>query len=183
MTVMITPKDFAQGGWFVGTVYSNGYNYPINVHALHLGSGERTDMQVLIGQDGKFTTSPIQLKTAGYWQFWATSDAVNSNKEIITVRGIRTGIDPTFYSRAFPMEGTIKVYSHYKNTNVGVVILDHARGISTPIYAGSTDSNGFLSIKYTPTGFVNGDYEVEAVFSNGDKATNYGATAWFEVGR
>ena len=49
LTIMVTPSEVDMGDWIIGTVSSNGYNWPLSVTVTHTGSGVSGEIAGFLG--------------------------------------------------------------------------------------------------------------------------------------
>jgi len=183
LTVFISPNPVNRGDFFIGDCISNGYNTEVTLYAKHKGSGETVSFGGWLGDDGKFQHVQ-QINVAGYWEFWATADngKVESNHATLTVQGFHI-LQDGHVSMSLDPTQIIRVYSHMSG-NVQLIAIDHAMGMSIPLTSTSINSGGFgdVLVDFSGRGMT-GDYELEAIHSNGQTASGWDGTSWVHLGR
>lgn len=179
--VTIEPNPVTMGGWVYGEVVSDGYKYPITVHAKHVGAAEETTFGALLDEDGQFYHSQT-LDTPGYWDFWVTTDSVTSNMPRLTVQGAMLTSSKTSFSRSFGgMTTTLKLYCH-SSGNAQIFANDPDAGTSIPMKTVHISSGGYAETTFDFSGWSLGNYELDFVV-NGIKASDYGESVWIFLGR
>ena len=184
LMVSLEPNPVVMGNTLYGEVVSNGKDYPITIHALHVGTATEQTYGGLIGAYGKFYDSN-PMTVPGYYDFWVTTDTVTSNKPRITVEGAMITSSKTFWSRLNPFgsdsTATIQVFSHSSGSCL-IFTNDIDAATSTPLKTVYINSGGYATTTFDISSFSNGNYELDMVV-NGIKASDYGESVFFTVGR
>ena len=179
--VVIEPNPVTMGEWVYGSATSDGYKYPITIHAKHVGEGVETSFGALIDEAGQFYHSQT-LDTPGYWDFWATAGSVTSNKPRLTVQGAMVTSSRTFFSRLLGyMDTTLKLYCHSAGT-AQIFANDPDAGVSIPMKTAHINSGGYATTTFDFSGWSLGTYEIDFIV-NGIKASDYGESVWITLGR
>jgi len=179
MTAFVSPNPVTMGDWIKGTVTSDGYNYPITIHALHIGENAKQSFAGVLDDQGKYELIN-QLNTPGYWQFWVETDVgVKSNKVQLTCQGIKIVGDKTVYDKSQDDQITFKVYSHYTG-DAQVVAEDPNQAVSIPVTTVTINSGGYATFTVNLDSWSDGDYRFN-VLIGGEKATDYGGEFWVKV--
>ena len=185
LMVSVEPNPLVMGSTLYGTIVSNGKDYPITIHALHVGTGVEQTYGGLLGDNGKFYDSN-PLDTPGYWDFWATTDTVTSNRPRVTVQGALITSSKEFWSSSNPFGSdpttTIQVFSHYSGSCL--IFTNHLTDTptSTALKTIYINSNGYATTTFDISAFANGNYELDMII-NGIKASDYASSVFFTVGR
>jgi hypothetical protein len=180
MYANVEPNPVIMKHRVIGTVTSDGYKYPITVHAKHNGQGKEQTFGGLLDASGRFIiTQTIDLP--GYWSFWATAGSVSSNVASLTVGGISVVSERDHISKSMSPTCVVAVFSHYTGT-VGIFANDPSHSVSIPLGTATVNSGGYTAVNVDFSRLANGDYELDA-HTNGETATMYGGTCWVTVGR
>jgi hypothetical protein len=181
LTAFVSPDPVRMGGWVLGTLSSNGYNYPVTIMATHLGKGTQQSIAGFLGADGKWETAQ-QMNTPGYWQFIASVDTgTTSNRAQLTCIGINIGLSSDHYSKSFSTSITIEIYSHLSG-NFQIIANDPSHGVSYDITNAAVNHGGYGSVAPSLSMLPIGNYEIDAHIGS-EWAHDYGGTAWVTVGR
>jgi len=185
LTVDLSPNPVAMDSTLYGDVVSNGKEYPITIHAKHVGSGVEQTYGGLLNDYGKFYDSRA-MPVPGYWDFWVTTDTgVTSNKPRVTVQGALITMSRTFWSRLNPFGSdpttTIEVFCHSSGSCL-IFYNDLDAGTSTPLETVYVNSGGYATTSFDISSLANGMYEMDFVV-NGIKASDYGNEIPFTLGR
>lgn len=180
LMVSLTPNPVVMGNTLYGTVVSNGKDYPITIHALHVGTATEQTYGGLLGASGKFyDNNPMTIP--GYWDFWATTDTVTSNKPRVTVQGVLIVLPSDHYSQTLGSPMTAQLYSHTSG-NALIIAVDPEAGTSTPLTNSVIHTNGYGEISLDFSVLSRGNYMIDVVI-NGLKASTYDGDAPLTVGR
>ena len=183
--VAMEPDNFQMGHVFAARVYSDGKDYPITLHAKHRGQGQEVVFVGRLDMDGEWPSDAPYVDTLdlpGYWEFWVTADnGVSSDITYITVYGVAVVIQDDHYSKSLEDSCLIQVFSHLTG-NCGIIALDHEASISIPVTNAVINSGGYGEVAPSLDFLASKTYEIDAIIG-GEKATDYGGTAWVEVGR
>lgn len=185
LTIEVTPNPGYVDWTYTGDVVSNGKDYPITVHAKHVGANTEQTYGGLLDDTGKFTDSRA-IDVPGYWDMWVTTDTgVSSNKPRVEVRGALCWMSRTAWSHLNPFgydpTTTIKVYCHSSGSCL-IFYNDLDAGTSTPLETVYVNSGGYATTTFNINALSNGDYEMDFVV-NGIKASDYINSVFFSVGR
>jgi hypothetical protein len=181
LTAFVSPDPVRMGGWVLGTLSSNGYNYPVSILATHLGKGAQQTIAGFLGADGKWQTAQ-QMNTPGYWEFYAFVDTgATSNKALLTCLGISIGLSSYHYSKSFATSITIGVYSHLTG-NCQIIANDPSHAVSYDITNTVINHGGYGEVAPSLAMLPLGNYEIDARIGS-EWAHDYGGTAWITVER
>ena len=165
-----------------GSVTSNGRNYPITVYARHVGQNVETSFGAFISEFGDFYHSQ-PLNTAGYWDFWATTDTgVTSNVPRLTVEGANIEMSQTSFSRIMDdMACTVQLYCHSSGT---ATLFANDIDAHTSIFMDTVyiNSGGYGATTFDFSGWSLGNYELDFIV-NGIKASDYEESKFITLGR
>jgi len=181
LMVSFDDVSITMGDTLYGTVVSNGKDYPITIHGLHVGANIEQTYGGLLGDNGKFYDSNV-MEVPGYWDFWATTSSVTSNKPRVTVEGAMLVSSKTSFSRTFGSTvATIQFYCHSSGSAL-FFFNDPDAGTSTPIENVYINSGGYGTTTLDVAGWSLGYYELDFVV-NGIKASDYGESVEIFLGR
>lgn len=178
LAVTVSPNDAPRGSTVTGSVTSNGYNYPITIHAKHVGANSEVSFGGLLTDYGKFYHMQ-QMDICGRWSFWVTCDGVTSNVAYATITGIMLYSDETTYSRSFDHVGNWKIYSSVTGS-CSVFVNDPAHGVSVPMGSVNVNAGGYASVDLDFGSLSLGNYEVDCVIG-GQKASDYAGSVEIQV--
>lgn len=180
--VVIEPNPITMGSTVYGEVVSDGYLYPVTIHAKHVGANTEQTFAGLISEYGDFYHSePINIP--GYWDFWATTDTgVVSDMPRLTVQGAMLQSSKTFFSRMMgDMTTTVQLFCH-SSGSATLFANDLDASTSIPITTLHINSGGYASTTVDFSGWSLGSYELDFVV-NGIKASDYGESVMITLGR
>jgi hypothetical protein len=180
LMIVVSPSSANMGNTFTGAVTSNGYKYPITIHAKHLGSNEEQSFGALINDVGTYYHAQT-LSLAGKWQFWATTSSTTSNVASCTVIGITIFSNRTTFSKSLSPSGVFKIYSS-SSGNCQVIANDPIHSISYPLTNCVINSGGYGEILLDFSSLVEGSYQIDGIV-NGLKASDYGGALTIQVSR
>jgi hypothetical protein len=180
--VNVDPSTITMKGWVYGEVTGNGRNYPIIVHAKHVGANTETSFGALLDSDGHFYHSQT-IDLPGYWDFWATTDTgVTSNMPRLEVQGAMIVSNDFFFSRIMDDEtATLQLFCHSSGTAT-VFANDPDDMTSTSLGTVHINSGGYAEFALDVSVLGLGTYEIDFVV-NGIKASDYGESIWITYGR
>lgn len=182
--VTIEPNPVIMGNTVYGTVTSDGANYPVTVHAKHVGEGTEQTFGGRLDANGYFWHSET-LAVPGYWDFWVTSDnGVSSNTPRLTVQGAMLTASRTFFSKTFALyDSHIELFCHSSGT---ATVFINTGSSSVPVGSVYINSGGFGEADLDLSSFFSlrstGTYEMDFVV-NGVKASDYGESITLTYGR
>jgi hypothetical protein len=181
ITATVSPSTIDMGDWLIGTVTSNGYNWPLSVTVTHTGSGVSGELAGWLGPDGQFEIYQ-SVEVPGVYEVTATANGITDGPITFVVRGILVDCDGGFYSKTLSDSKRIGVYSHHTNQNAGIVGHYPAHSISRPITNTVINAGGYGEVAPNLDSLNNGDWELDAIIG-GDSATAWEGTYWVRVGR
>jgi hypothetical protein len=181
ISVFVTPNEIDMGDWIIGTVTSNGYNWPLSVTVTHTGSGQSGELAGWLGANGQFEIYQA-VNVPGVYEVTATSNGVTDGPITFVVRGILVDCDGGFYSKTMSDSKLIRVYTHHTHQNAGIVGHYPAGSYSRAITNTVINAGGYGEVAPNLDGLANGDWELDAIIGS-DSATAWGATYWVRVGR
>jgi hypothetical protein len=177
---VVEPNPITMKQRVLGAVTSDGYKYPITVHAKHKGIGTEQTFGGLLDTSGRFIiTQTIDLP--GTWEFWVTSNTVKSNVVSVTVQGVATTSNRVTVSRSIDPTCIISVWSS-SHGNAQVVANDPAHAVSIPLTNAVVNAGGYGSVQIDLGGLTLGTYEIDAVIG-GETASSYGGACTVTLGR
>jgi len=180
MTALVSPNPVNMGGWVVGTVTGNGYNYPIEILATHRGTGATQSIAGFLDGGGMIELDQ-QINTPGEWEFIVNGGGVSSNTAFLTVQGVVIESEDSFYSRLMDDSQQFMVYSDHKGSCLVYASKD---GWATEVTIGTIviNSGGYGSFTISLDWVTLGNYEFDARIA-GETARGWGATCWVNIGR
>ena len=164
LAVIVSPNPVDMRSGVLGTVTSNGFNYPIEIEATFLGNGQKQYIPGFLGADGKFEVVN-QMNIPGIYTFVAKANGVTSNTYTLTVRGIMTTVSDQFYSKAANNDVVLNCYSHYKWQTIKYYAINHNTMTETYFTTGSTNEYGMdfpSNVRMLLALLPNGLYEIQA---------------------
>lgn len=178
LVVVVAPVSAPKGTMVTGVVTSNGFNFPITIHAKHVGANSEVTFGGLLNSEGKFWHSQ-QLDLCGQWDFYVSGNGVNSNVARSTITGIMLHSEETTYSRSFDHEGVWQVFSSVSGS-CSIFADDPAHGISIPLGTVIVNVGGYAVTNLDFGALTLGTYTINCVV-NGQKASDFGGAVTIEV--
>lgn len=176
----VAPANPVMGAVAGGLITSDGYKYPVTVHAKHIGSNIEQVFSGLLNDQGKFIHAQT-INIPGYYSFWANSGAVTSNIASMVVSGAATTSNRESVSKSLSPTAIISVWSDHVG-NCGVVANDPVHSISIPLTNTVINAGGYGVVSVDFSSLANGSYEIDCVIA-GETASSYGGACWITVGR
>lgn len=172
------------GQYQLGTVTSNGRNYPVTIYVGHRGTGLMIEIAGFLNDHGMWTSPPQKMGTPGYYEAWVETDTgVASPHIFFVVEGIKVLGESEHYSKTFKDSFLIEVVSHYKNTNVQIIGNYPAGDYSQPITSTTLNNLGYGSVAPSFDSLANGDWELDALIGSDRAALYEYGTWWVDIGR
>lgn len=181
LTVDVSPNTVDMGDWIIGTVTSNGYNWPLQIKVTHKGSGQSMTISGFLGADGKFELVE-DVDIPGVYEVTAYTDTESSTPITFVVRGIRVVAERGHYSKTLSDSMLIGVYSHHTHQNAGIVGHYPSGSYSQAISNTVINAGGYGEVAPNLDGLANGDWELDALIGS-DSAMAWSGTYWIDVGR
>lgn len=183
MNAIVTPNTINIGGVVVGGITSDGRNVPISILATHLGIGQTTALAGRLDDSGQYTTPvPIEINTAGRWEFHAVTEAgLTSTSAFLTVNGINFDIPEVIYDKSEMDSFQVDLFTSHFSESAVIYADDEAHTMSYIIGSAGVNANGWCRvITSNLETWSNGRYEVNCNI-NGDTASAWGTTVWITV--
>lgn len=160
LMISVEPNPLPMGNTAYGEVVSDGYSYPITIHAKHVGSGDENSFGARLDEDGMFWHSQA-LNVPGYYDFWATADnGVSSNTPRLTVQGALLLSDDVFFSRIMEdYTANLRLFCHSAGTATVYARNTATSAVST---VGTThiNSGGYGAYTLNVAGWSLGNYDL-----------------------
>lgn len=178
--VVVEPNPMNMGAWVGCSVTSNGRNSPFDLHIKNVGSGQEQSVGGFLDEDGQFYHGQT-FSIPGYWDVWATTGSVTSNKPRLQVQGALVVAERTHVSKTVDDTLVCQLFCH-SSGNTQVFLNDPAHSASIPMTNAVINSGGYGDIELDFGSIANGDYTISFVV-NGVTADSYGGVAAVTVGR